>query len=100
MIKEEMRVRYWELMDAREKILKQSGPLRKQREEVKEKMAPFEKTVQELRNAIIKIERPDLPEIDQERAMIQKALSGRVGEKPSGKETMIIGKDDVGELKV
>ncbi len=98
MTKEEMRVRYWELMDKREVILKESGPLRDKRDELKEKMAPFEKISKELRDAIIKIERPDLPAIDQERAMIQKALSGRVGERSGEKE--VITKDDVGELKV
>lgn len=97
MTKEDMRARYWELMDARAKIFETSGPLRVKRAENKEKMAPFEKVDKQLRDAIIKAERPALPEIDQERAMIQKALSGRVGERP-GTET--ITKDDVGELKV
>lgn len=81
MIKEKMRARYWELMDAREEVLKESGPLREKRNKLKEQMAPLEKISNELRNAIINIERPALPEIDQERAMIQKALSGRVSAK-------------------
>ncbi len=83
MTKEEMRLRYWELIDKHDVITKESKPFRDKRNELKEKMAPFEKVSKELRDAIIAIERPDLPEIDQERAMIQKALSGRVGERPS-----------------
>ncbi len=98
MNKQDMRDRYWELMDAREKILEKSKPIRAKRVELKEKMAPFEKVDRELRDAIIKAERPALPEIDQERAMIQKALSGRVGDGPGEKE--VITKADVGVLKI
>jgi len=85
MSKSAMRDRYWELMAAREKLLKVSEPLRKEREDIREKMAPFETKMLQLRNKIIEIERPSLPEIDQERAIIQKALSGNVGVKPGTK---------------
>ncbi|KKL08725.1 hypothetical protein LCGC14_2573020, partial [marine sediment metagenome] len=58
----------------RAKSFEKSKPIRAKRVELKEKMAPLEKVDQDLRDAIIKAERPVLPEIDQERAMIQKAL--------------------------
>ncbi len=79
--KDKMRAHYWKLMDDRDELLKESAPLREKREALKEKMAPLEKESREIRDAIIKIERPRLPEIDQERAMIQKALNGAVGER-------------------
>ena len=96
--KEEMRARYWELVDDRDKVLEKSAPLREKREALKEKMAPLEEESRGIRDAIIKAERPALPEIDQERAMIQKALNGKVGAR--GGEKVTITKDDVGELKV
>ncbi len=96
--KEEMRAQYWELEDKREALLKKSAPLRVEREALREKMAPIQKADKLLRDSIIKIERPLLPQIDQERAMIQKALSGKVGKR--GGETVTLTKDDIGVLKV
>ena len=79
--KEEMRARYWELMDAREEVLKEAAPSRTKYNALKEKIAPLEMELRKHRAEFIKVEQPRLSAIANECAMIQKALSGKVGER-------------------
>lgn len=94
MTKEQMRARYWELEDLRDAVIAKSKPLRDQRVKLEKEMEPIELKLQELKKAIIDIERPDLPAIDQERAMIVKAIGARIGERPGKEKAKAESKDD------
>lgn len=59
----------------RAKIAEQSDPLRKEREELRSKIAPFMDRIRLLDKAIHAAERPRMTEIDNQLAGIKKALA-------------------------
>ncbi len=77
--KVEMNKRFWELEDARAAILKESAPIRKQRDAVMLKMAPLEAERLKLKKEIQAIESPGMSIIDVERAMIARAMNNKPG---------------------
>jgi len=77
--KKSMRSRFWKLTTLKDQILAESAPLKKEREELQTRMAPIEQRVREINAEIKEIERPRLPAVEQERAVIVRALSGNVG---------------------
>jgi len=75
-----MRKRFWDLAAERERILAMSAGARSQREALQTEIAQREKAMEPLNASIREIERP-LYDIDQERAMLARALGGRTGPK-------------------
>ena len=82
--KEEMQRRFWELTAEREKFFEDNAELYTQRDKIAEEAAPFEVALKAAKVAVKDAERPVLPELDQERAMLARALGKNVGERPDG----------------
>ncbi len=80
---EEMRARFWELTTAREAVLVKSAPAKKLRDDLKEKLRDPLAAFKAAKVAVNKIERVALGEIDREMAMLARALSQKVGPRPS-----------------
>jgi chromosome segregation ATPase len=65
------------LEQERNEIQKKSDPLRKQREELIKEIQPLEAKLRKLDEKIKDIERPRLPQINNEIAALAKAMGGR-----------------------
>ena len=76
---EEMRKRFHENRAERERILAKSEPMRKERDDL---LQAYEPRVRELERQIKEVEQqgnPSLYDLDQEAAMISRALGGKTG---------------------
>jgi len=76
-----MRKRFWDLANARDGILSQSSAPRQEREELQAQIADLERRMAPLNQRIREIEAP-LYDINQERAMLARALGGATGPRP------------------
>lgn len=76
-----MRKRFWDLMAERDRVLAQSAGPRSQREALQAEIAERERAIKPLTETIREIEKP-LYDIDQERAMLARALGGKTGPRP------------------
>lgn len=77
MTPEQMRARFHELGNQREKILAESTPLRQVRDAIVREVEP---RIKELERQFKKIEEP-LFDLDMERAALARALKGKTGDK-------------------
>jgi hypothetical protein len=66
-----------ELEARRAALLKKTEPLRQEQEEIRLKMAPLEAKLRDVTQKIHAIERPELVDIDNERAALHRALGAR-----------------------
>ena len=78
---EVMKKRFWELTDQKEALNKELAPLRKKRDDMRDKLRPRLAEFKEAGRAVIDVERPRMSEIDSEMAVLSRALGGRVGER-------------------
>ena len=76
-----LRARFWELTDAKEAATERDQPLWDQRAALLVEMQPLEARLREI-NQDIKADRPARVEIDEEMALISRALGGKVGPRP------------------
>lgn len=80
---EAMRERFWELTDQKEALNKELAPLRKKRDDMRDMLRPKLADFRAAGDAVKAIERPKMNEIDAEMAVISRALSNKVGVRPS-----------------
>jgi uncharacterized coiled-coil DUF342 family protein len=80
--KESMRARYWELTDAIAAVKEESAELYKIREEYKEACDEARTRLRTVNAQITEIEEPRIPEMQQELAIIARALGQKLGARP------------------
>ena len=80
---DEMKKRFWELTDRKEALEKELAPLREKRDNMRDRLRGPLAEFKVAGLAVIAIERPRMGEIDNEMAVIARALANRVGERPA-----------------
>ncbi len=80
--REDMQRRFWELTAEREKFFEDNKELYARRDEMAAELGPLEDAFKSLKQRVKAVERPFLPELDGERAMLARALGKHVGERP------------------
>ncbi|MCB7129955.1 MAG: hypothetical protein J3T61_10515 [Candidatus Brocadiales bacterium] len=83
--REAMRLRFWELTDAKEALIKELAPSRKKRNAMRDRLRGPIAEFKAAKQAVVGIERPRMGEIDMEMATLARALGNRPGPRP---ETM------------
>lgn len=77
--KEAMQARFWVLEAQREAIMKQLAPLRARQDELQKQYAPIREEMVKVGHEVKAAQGTDLARIDEERAMLSRALGGNVG---------------------
>lgn len=77
--KEAMRERFWELTDQKEELNKELAPLRKERNDMRDRMRKPLAELKAVQVAVVEVERPRMAEIDMEMAVLARALGNKVG---------------------
>ncbi len=77
--KETMRERFWELTDQKDALNAELAPHRKTRDRLRDKLRAPVAAHRDAKRAVADIERPRMGEIDNEMAVIARALGNTVG---------------------
>lgn len=80
--REDMQRRFWELTAEREKFFEDNKELYERRDEMATELGPLEDAFKALKRQVKDAERPVLPGLDEERAMLARALGKNVGGRP------------------
>jgi len=80
--REDMQRRFWELTVTREQFFEENAGLYRKRDTMAAELGPLEDAFKALKRSIKDVERPVLPELDEERAMLARALGKNVGNRP------------------
>ncbi len=76
---EAMRARFWELYDEKEALNEEIAPLRKKRDDMRDKLRGPVAEYKEAKMAFVKLSRPRMGKIDMEMAVLARALGNKVG---------------------
>ena len=77
-----MRDRFWELTDHKDALNDELAPLRQERDAQRDKLRQPTEAYKAAKRAVVDVERPHMGEIDNEMAVLSRALGGKVGERP------------------
>ncbi len=77
--KETMRARFWELTDLKDALNAELAPLRKVRNDIRDKLRKPTEEYKAAKQAVVDVERPRMGEIDTEMAVLARALGNKVG---------------------
>jgi len=76
---EAMRERFWELFDKKEALIEELAPLKKKRNDMRDKLRPLTMDYKKAKRAYVDAERPRMGEIDMEMSVLARALGNKVG---------------------
>lgn len=80
--KDAMRERFWEAFAEKEVLDEKTAPMKAKRDELVERYSPLEVEIKTIGREIRAMEQPLRAELDQELAMIARALGNNVGPRP------------------
>lgn len=77
-----MKERFWELFSQKEALNAELAPLRKRRDDMRDALRGPVAAHRAAKQAVVDVERPKMGEIDNEMAVISRALGNKIGERP------------------